>query len=253
MKHFLLIAAFFTAALLLSADEREELRKTFEKETLAAETALREAESTVELTAAAGQLRLLAEKQLYRALDWRLRHTVSAAERERLLTDLFLLGGEVQSLLKTPREELGSLGGMRIYCAASELLQRATEILMLDEMDGARWEKIANCTLVLQENEQIELKRGKASFQRVLHGQKVTLQILLFPKDTFTYQGRDFAVLCANVPFAVNNSFSSAYLCERKNGKLLLHTRCRTPYVSRWILQGKSLLILDGTKEEIPL
>lgn len=218
------IVLFGFAVLLLSAGERQELKKVFEKEDAAAEKIFQNAVTTVEMTAGAGNLMNSAEKQLLRALDYKLRHTKSSAERLKILANFQTLSKVVQKTADTPRKGMGSQAGMQIYHRIANLLQQQRDILLLDSVSAERWEKIANAVLVLNGKE-ISLEQGKAAFETLMHNMKVTLEILLFPKDTFSCSGRDYAIIRTDIPFAGNNDFAAVYLCELKNGKLLVHTK----------------------------
>ena len=83
-----------------------------------------------------------------------------------------------------------------------------------------------------------------------MHDQKVILEIVLFPQNTFTHQGRDFAIIETDIPFAGNDDFSKIYLCELKNGKLEVRTALKMPYFTKWELKGKKLIVFGKNSEK---
>lgn len=242
----MIAAAVFSAA----AGERETLQKAFENESAAAETEFQAAETTVSMTAAAGMLYSVAEKQLLRALDYKLRHTPSEPERLRILSDFLRLGKLLQKVLGTSRQDLGSGAGLRIYCTAANMMQRQIDILMLDKVSGQRWNRIADAVLILDEKKKIGLKHGTASFNTVMYGRKVTLTAVLWPKDTFCFRGRDFAVITTDLLFSGTDDYSNVYLCELKSGNLFIHTVCRFPTIVRWNLQGRLFVFCTETESQ---
>lgn len=211
---------FTVAALSVSAGEREDLLRIFEKENAIAEKQLQKAFTTLELTAASGQCRMTAENQLLRALDHKLRRTPDAAERIRILENFHQLSQEIQSVEDTPRQPLGSLALMRINLRIVRLLRRQTAILLQDAESEQRWKRIAEAEAVIDDR-QIRLHDGRAEFDAVRHDEKVKLEILLFPEDVSARQGRDFAVIRTDIPFSVNSNFLSVYHCELKNVQLI--------------------------------
>ena len=135
---------------------------------------------------------------------------------------------EVQKIHQTPRKGMGSSIGMYIYLAEANLMRRQIAILMLDQEAEKRWKRISNAPLILKEKT-IMLDRGKASFKSIMYGDEVTLELILFPQDTFTCYGRDFVIIRTDIPFAVNDDFSTVYLCELKSGKIVVHTKLKSP------------------------
>lgn len=242
---FLSVVAIFNAL----AGEREVLLKTFEKEDQAVGEIWQNAMTQIDLTAAAGNNWQVAESQLFRALDYKLRHTANAAERLQMLADFHRLSREVQKLYDTPRENMGSGAGMRIYSTIASHMNQYIAVLMLDSESEKCWRKISDSKLELN-SKQIKLKGGKAKFDAVMYEQQVTLEILLFPKDTFTHKSRDFSIIRTDIPFAGNDDFSTVYLCELKNGKLQVHTKCKFPFFSKWAVSGDTITIFFGDKKE---
>ena len=211
---------FSVAALSVSAREREDLLRIFEKENAIAEKQLQKAMTTLELAAASGKSKETAETQLLRALDHKLRRTPDAAERIRILENFHQLSREIQKVEDTPRQPLGSLALMRINLRIVQLLQRQTAILMQDAESEQRWKRIAEAGAVI-DGRKIRLRQGRAGFDAIRYGEKVKLEILLFPEDVSARQGRDFAVIRTDIPFSVNSNFLSVYHCELKNGQLI--------------------------------
>ena len=182
---------FVLAVFGVFAGEREDLQKKFEKEYAAAEKELSEnAETTVELVSAAGGCSALSEKHLFQAFDYKLRNTSDARERLRIIEDFHKLSKEVQTLHLTSRDGMGSLAGMWIYHAEASLMRQQISVWMLNFEDEKRRKRIVDASLVLN-GKTIKLDRERATFSAVMYNQKVTLEIILFPKDTFTYKGRD--------------------------------------------------------------
>lgn len=236
-------AVLFSVAVIspISAGEREILLKTFAAETAEAEKSFQAARSTIELTGAAGHLREVAENQCLKALDYRLRHTEDPQARLTILKNFHLLSREIQKIGDTPRENRGSLIGMHIYHDIAILFRQQTAILMLDSEKEKLWHRIAGSPLLLN-GQELQLEQGKAGFTSMMHGKKVPLELILFPEDTFCFRGRDFAVIRTDIRFAANDDFSSVYLFESENGKLLVHTRCQFPVITKWELDGGFLI-----------
>ena len=236
-------AVLFSVAIIssLSAGEREILLKTFASETAEAEKSLQAAMTTIELTGAAGHLWEVAEKQCLKALDHKLRYTEDSQTRLALLQNFHLLSRKVQKIFDTPRENRGSLIGMQIYHHIAILFQQQTAILMLDNEKEKLWHRIADSTLLLN-GQELQLKQGKTGFTSKMHGEKVTLELILFPEDTFHFRGHDFAVVRTDIRFAGNDDFSSVYLVELKAGKLLVHTRCQFSSITKWEVNDDFLI-----------
>ena len=243
MKKFFTTAwVVIFASVAVTAGEREDLLKKFETEYATAEKELSEnAETTVELVSAAGGCSILSEKHLFQAFDYKLRNTSDARDRLQIIEDFHKLSKEVQTLHLTPREGMGSLAGMWIYHAEASLMRQQISVWMLNSEDEKRWKRIADESLVLN-GKTIKLDRGRATFSAVMYNQKVTLEIILFPKDTFTYNGRDFAIIRTDILFAGNDDYSTVYLCELKNGTLEVRTTLKMPYFTSWNLKGKNTL-----------
>ncbi len=210
---------FIAATLLVSAGEREMLLKAFEEENSEAEKILQSARTTVELTRASGHCREISKNQFFRALDHKLRHIPAPAERLQILENMHRLSREIGQVQNAPRKELGSLAGMQIYLRIVRLFRHQTAILMLDAEAERRWKRIADAEIVI-DGKKIRLRHGRAEFEAIRHDQKVTLEIMLFPEDTFSYRDHDFAVIRTDIPFPVNSNFSSVYRCERKGSQL---------------------------------
>ena len=239
---------------LLAAGEREELLKEFRQETAAADQVFQSAMTTIELTAGAGEVWSTAEKQLYRALDHKLRHTADRKKRLQILKNFHALSKRIQQISDTPRRQLGSLAGMRIYHTIAVHIQQQTEILMLEEKAEKIWNQIADSTLLLN-TKAIELTQGKAEFNAVMYDEKTTLEILLFPKHTFSYDSRLFAIIRTDKAFSGNDDFSTIYLCEAKQGKLHIHTKCKMPFFTKFELKNNQFILYgsDGRKEIVTI
>lgn len=251
MKKFFTTAwVVIFASVAVTAGEREDLLKKFEQEYAVAETELSEkAETTIELVGAAGECSHVSEKHLLQAFDYKLRHTINAAERLQIIADFYKLSKDVQKLHQTPREGMGSLAGMWIYHAEANLMRQQISVWMLDFDDEKRWKRIADAVLVLN-GKKIKLDRGKAKFNAVMYDEKVTLEIVLFPRDTFTYKGRDFAIIRTDIQFAGNDDYSKVYLCEKQDGRLQVHSTLKMPYFSSWKLKGEKLVIFGQNSEK---
>ncbi len=215
------IIVFTVAAMSVSAGEREDLLRIFEKENALAEMQFQKAVTTLELAAASGKCRETAENQLLRALDYKLRRTPDAAERIRILENIHRLSREIQKVEDTPRQPLGSLALMRINLRIVKLLNCQTAILLQDAESEQRWKRIAEAEAVI-DGRKIRLRQGRAEFDAVRFDEKVKLEILLFPKDVSSGQGRVFAVIRTDIPFSVNSNFLSVYHCELKNGQFIV-------------------------------
>ena len=238
------------AAVAVTAGERENLLKKIEQEYAVAENELSEkAETTVELVGAAGECSNVSEKHLFQAFDYKLRHTKNPAERLQLIEDFHKLSKEVQKLHQTPREGMGSLAGMWIYHAEANLMRQQISVWMLDFDDEKRWKRIADAVLVLN-GKKIKLDRGKAKFNAVMYDEKVTLEIVLFPRDTFTYKGRDFAIIRTDIQFAGNDDYSTVYLFELKNGRLQVYSTLKMPHFTNWKLNGEKLVVFGQNSEK---
>ena len=246
-----IFATFFIITVFaVFAGEREELLEKFEKEyTVAEKNFLEKAETTIELVGAAGNCSTVSEKHLFQAFDYKLRHTFGAAERLRIISDFHKLTKELHTLHLTPRSEMGTLAGMWIYYTEANLMRQQIAVWMLNSDAEKRWKRIADTQLVIN-SKNIKLECGKAKFNTVMHDQKVILEIVLFPQNTFTHQGRDFAIIEPDIPFAGNDDFSKIYLCELKNGKLEVRTALKMPYFTKWELKGKKLIVFGKNSEK---
>lgn len=255
MKKFAAVVGILTAFSAAFAGEREDLLKKIEKEYAAAEKEfLEKAETTAELVGAAGECSTLSEKHLFMVFDYKLRHTQNAAERLLIIKEFQTLVNELYALRNTPREDMGSLAGMQIYHAEANLMRRQIKIWMLEPEAEKRWRRIADSTLILN-GKTIELDRGQAAFTSKMYDNNVNLELILMPENTFTFQGRDFAVIRTDLPFAMNDDFSEVFICEMKNGKLQVRSKSKKPYFSKWELKGEKLIVFgqDNTKEEFSL
>ena len=242
-------AFFFFNAMILSifAGEREDLLKTFADEIAKAEKSSQQAMTTIELTVEAGKSRLMAENQYFRALDYKLRHTENLQDRLNILKNFHSLSLEVQKIFDTPRENKGSLIGMQINYYIANLFQQQIDILMLDSEKEKLWARISDAPILIN-GEELQLKRGRTDFTAIMYDNKEDLELILFPENTFHFRDRDFAVIRTNIRFSVNTNFSTVYLFELKNGKLTVHTQCKFPFITKWELNGDSL-IFYGEKE----
>ena len=232
-----------------AAGEREDLLRTFARDHAAAESTFQNAMTTVDLTGSAGNLWQVAKSHYFKALDYKLRHTDSLQERMKLLGNSHKFCIKVWEIKETPREGQGSLIGMQIYHRMALLYQQQTAVLMLEGEAEKRWKRIAGATLCLK-TQTVQLEDGCADFSEMMYGRKIPLEITLFPKDTFHFKGRDFAVIRTDMPFSMNDDFSTVYLCELKKDKLFIFARCGFPLISRWEVQGDCLIFHDGDEKQ---
>ena len=243
------------AALSVFSGEREDLIKQFVREYSVAEKTLTEkAETTLELVSAAGNTSHVAGKHLDLAFDYKLRNTPDAAERLKIIETFKAVIEENLTIHQTPREGMGSLAGMSIYSAAAALMRQQTAVWLLDAEAEKRWKRLANVPWMF-DGKTVTLSNGKAKFKAVRYDEKVTLELLLFPASTFSYKGRDFAIIRTDIPFSVCDDYSEVYLCELKNGKLSTRIKFKMPFFSKIELKGSRLLLFghDNRKEEFSL
>ena len=144
---------------------------------------------------------------------------------------------------------MGSGARMRIYCNIAQKMQQHTAVLMLDPESEKRWRQISDAEVDLGEKT-IKLANGMANFNSIMYDQKVNLEILLFPKDTFSYQNCIFAIIRTDIPFAGNDDFSTIYLCELKKKKMLVHSICKFPLITKWELQESCLLFYSQNESQ---
>ena len=242
-------------ALSVFAGEREDLLKRLEREYSTAHKELAEkAQTTVEMVGAAGNTSNVAEKHLRLAFDYKLRNTINTAERLKIIEDYKELLREVWIVHETPRDGMGSLAGMMIYGKEAELMRQQTAVWLLDKAAGERWKRIADAPCILN-GAKIRLSSGKAKYKAVRYDNKVTLELLLFPESTFSYKGREFAIIRTDIPFTVGDDYSEVFLCELKNGKLETLKKFEMPYFSKFELKGSRLLLIgeNNRKEEFML
>ena len=251
MKHWM-PALFGLLAFSAAAGEREDLLKQFAKEDAEANKITQNAMTTIELNASAGNEMNNAEKQLFRALDYKLRHTADPAKRLKLLEEFHEFSKKIKEVRDTPRDDMGSLAGMQIYGKIAYLMNKQIGILLLDEQEEKSWEMFANATLYLREH-QLKLQFGGAEYSTKLppiiqeldpeNEHEYQMEIDLLPGYIFQYQGRFFAFIHEDLKFTFNNDFSTVYLCELKNNKLMPLMKCAFPYISKWTLQDNVLKI----------
>lgn len=219
MKKFLLLLLAGTICS-AHADELKKMLEEFKKEDKKVSESWDKAETQLEITAAAGEKYTVAEKQFCRVLDYKLRQTKSAAGRVELLETFLALGKETQKILDESYEKTGSIENTLRFSRISLLMDRQCSIWLADKETAARWNRVANASGMIG-GKKITLKNGRAEFETVLYGSKVTLEIILFPGDVFTRNGKDFARITTDIPKPVNDDFMSVYLCEIKDGKII--------------------------------
>ena len=180
--------------------------------------------------------------------------TPDSSERLQMLSSFYDLSREVQKIHDTPdaRLTMGSLANMHIYHRIACLMQHQIEILMLDDASGKRWKKIADAVLVIND-EKIKLNNGRADFEAEMYGQKELLETIIYPHDVFSYNNRDWVLVRTDIPFAGNNDFSTLYLCELKQDKLIVHTKCKLNSFTKFELQNGKLTIYDCSEHEVVL
>ena len=202
---------------------------------------LRKPFSTVELTAGAGNCFSTAEKQVFRALDYKLRHTPSEKERLKILENFHKVSREVEKLCSTPRDNMGSLSGMSIYIAAANLFQQHIAVLLLEGEAEKRWKELEKAVFVVA-GQKVYLDQGRGTFVTKMYNSKVTLEMMLVPGDTFTCNGRHYAIVTTDIPFAFNTDHSTTYLTELKGKTLEIRQKLQFPYPAKWELKGSKFL-----------
>ena len=202
------------------AGEKEDLLKTFKVEDAKVQQGMDKAMTTIEITAASGFGWNVAEKQLLRVLDWKLRQTSNAGERLAMLQTFHDLAKEIQKIMDESWENTGTIESTLRSSRAAMLIKRQIAIWLAGKEDAARWKRIAFAKGKIGKDE-ITLNDGRAEFETVLYNRETTLEIILFPGDTFTRNGRDFARITTDMPKSVNDDFMSVYLCEIKDGKII--------------------------------
>ena len=210
------IISVFTAF----AGEREDLLKTFKAEDAKVQQVMDKAMTTIEITGASGFGWNVAEKQLLRVLDWKLRQTSNAGERLAMLQTFYDLAKEIQKIMDESWENTGTIESFLRSSRCALLMNRQAAIWLADKEEAARWKRIAFAKGKVGNNE-ITLKDGRDEFETVLYDEKTTLEIILFPGNTFTKNGRDFARITTDVAKSANDDFMSVYLCEIKDGKII--------------------------------
>ena len=210
------IISVFTAF----AGEREDLLKTFKAEDAKVQQVMDKAMTTVEISAASGFGWNVAEKQLLRVLDWKLRQTSNAGERLAMLQTFHDLAKEIQKIMDESWENTGTIESFLRSSRCALLMNRQAAIWLAGKEDAARWKRIAFAKGKIGKYE-ITLNDGRAEFETVLYNRETTLEIILFPGNTFTRNGRDFARITTDMPKSVNDDFMSLYLCEIKDGKII--------------------------------
>ena len=246
----LTILCFCIAAVLLGAGEKEALLKKFQQEDAEADKRSQEALTTLEMTSAAGNSAAVAEQQLFRALDYKLRRTSDSKQRLQLISDFYDLAHELRKIYNTPREGKGSIIGLHIYSHAASIIRQHIAVLLLDPVSEKRWLRIKDAALVLGKKT-ISFNQGKAEYFAITDNIEDIFESTLFPQDTFTYKNRDFAVIRTDIQFAGNDDFSTVYLCELVNGKLLVHTKCEFPLISKWDIKGDTFTFYDQKEVQL--
>ena len=202
------------------AGEKEDLLKTFKVEDAKVQQGMDKAMTTIEITAASGFGWNVAEKQLLRVLDWKLRQTSNAGERLAMLQTFHDLAKEIQKIMDESWENTGTIESFLRSSRCALLMNRQAAIWLAGKEDAARWKRIAFAKGKIGKYE-ITLNDGRAEFETVLYNRETTLEIILFPGNTFTRNGRDFARITTDMPKSVNDDFMSLYLCEIKDGKII--------------------------------
>ncbi|MBQ9088135.1 MAG: hypothetical protein IJY46_05065 [Lentisphaeria bacterium] len=229
--------------------ERENLLTDFHKENIAVQKEWDNAMTQNALTGAAGNNWRVAQHQLFRALDYKLRNTSELQKRLDILNKFHVLSRKVQKIYDTPRKDRGSIIGMQIYSHIAYLMQQQIDILLLDNKTELQWNRLANAELVI-DGKEVELKDGIAEYCTVMYKENVTLEIILFPKDTFLCRNRNFAVIKTDIRFAGNDDYSSVYLYELKNNKLTLKAKCEFPSITKWELSEDIFTFFSGDKKQ---
>ena len=201
-------------------DELETLKKAFRAEDDELKKGLDKAMTTVEICGSAGEHWQVAEKQLLRTLDWKLRQTKDAAERIAMLKVLHELGNEIRGIMEESYEGTGTIEPVNRSFRAALLLNRQQMIWMLNKEEKARWDRVANASGMIG-GKKITLKNGRAEFVTKMYDENTKLEIMLSPGDISTRDGRDFVRIKTDIPKANNDDFESIYRCEVKDGIII--------------------------------
>ena len=220
MKKFTVALLYIMAAFAAFAGEREELLKTFKVEDAKVQQVMDKAMTTIEISAASGFGWNVAEKQLLRVLDWKLRQTSNAGERLAMLQTFHDLAKEIQKIMDESWENTGTIESFLRSSRCALLMNRQAAIWLADKEEAARWKRIAFAKGKIGKDE-ITLNDGRAEFETVLYDEKTTLEIILLPGNTFTKNGRDFVRITTDLAKSANDDFMSVYLCEIKDGKII--------------------------------
>ena len=252
MKRVLFV--FFSLfCIVLAADEREDLLQKFNTEKKAVATENEQAFTTIELTFGAGKSKSVAERYLFRALEYKLRRASNVEERLKLLAVFAELNREFQSILDESYEGTGSIENMLRYSRIDYLASRQAYIWLADTETEKRWNRISNASGMLGKNK-IELVNGRDSFSTKMYDMEVKLFAEISIEHTFTFNGRDFALFFTNIAKAVNDDFCTLYLCEFKDGKIIKSRTCRNVYYDKIIYKdGRLAIIKDNNREEFDL
>lgn len=193
-----------------------------------------------------------ARGQFLRALEYKLRQISDRKKRLELLEDSFTLCRTVFKITNERDPHEGSAGPMTRYARGASLFQQQRDILMLDDKAQKRWDLIADAPLEIDRST-IQLKKGRGEFTSMMYGRPTFQEILLFPADTFSFQNRHFALIRSDSPGSMNNDFSRVFLCEVKQGKLIVLRKSSFSHFSRWTLKDALLILYhhNGSKEKI--
>lgn len=249
MKKILLFLAISLSFTLFSG-EKEELLKTFAQEREAERKGLDSAKTQVELTGSMGAVSSLEESQAIRALEFKLRQTPDKAERLQLLTDFNLLTHKIRRIIDAPREGGGSMAAMHCYAYTGSLWAQYREVLMLNEDEAARWKRISGAAGKIGDKN-ITFQNGLAEFS--LPGEELPLKyrIMLYPRQTFSWNSRDFALIVCDIAGAGNDDFTETFLIEVKDKKIVRARKYGTFYFDRIEVRGNRLFIYHNDQLKI--
>lgn len=241
---FLLVFSIFAAF----ADERAELLRKFAAEDKVMQAKLDRDFTTVELTSGAAEAYELANSQLRRALDYKLRHTPNVENRLKLLETYAELYAEIQKIFDASREGTGSFESFLRVSHAESLVSRQAAIFMADKETEKRWAHISQSEIVI-DGQKLKLVDGRTHFYIKMYNREVRLDLNLYIGQTFAFDNRDFALFRTDMDGSVNDDFATLYIGEFRNGKAVKLYKFRNPYYDELI--NKNGIITVRKRDEV--